>query len=73
MLCFGIFLVIGTIDFLITLGKHKQLEIREFPVSLYNQSNYVTITITGNANKKKASTETSEMYLDYIYLEPVNE
>lgn len=45
----------------------------EFPVSLYNQSNYVTITITGNANKKKASTETSEMYLDYIYLEPVNE
>ena len=30
-LCFGIFLVIGTIDFLITLGKHKQLEIREFP------------------------------------------
>ena len=45
----------------------------EFPVSLYNQSNYVTITITGNANKKKASTETSEMYLDYIYFEPVNE
>lgn len=45
----------------------------EFPVSLYNQSSYVTITITGNANKKKASTETSEMYLDYIYLEPVNE
>ena len=31
-LCFGIFLVIGTIDFLITLGKHKQLEIRELPV-----------------------------------------
>ena len=30
-LCFGIFLVIGTIDFLITLGKHKQLEIRELP------------------------------------------
>jgi hypothetical protein len=45
----------------------------EFPISLYNQSNYVTITISGNANAKKASTETSEMYLDYIYLEPVNE
>lgn len=45
----------------------------EFPVSLYNQSNYVTITISGNANAKKAKTETSEMYLDYIYLEPVNE
>ncbi len=45
----------------------------EFPVSLYNQSNYVTITISGNANAKKASTETSEMFLDYIYLEPVNE
>ena len=45
----------------------------EFPVSLYNQSNYVTITISGNASAKKAKTETSEMYLDYIYFEPVNE
>ena len=45
----------------------------EFPVSLYNQSNYVTITLSGNASAKKAKTETSEMWLDYIYLEPVNE
>lgn len=45
----------------------------QFPVSLYNQSNYVTITLSGNASAKKAKTETSEMWLDYIYLEPVNE
>ena len=31
--------------------------------------NNVKITLSGNANKKKASSETSEMYLDYMYLE----
>jgi Leucine-rich repeat (LRR) protein len=30
---------------------------------------YVNITLSGNANAKKVKTETSEMYLDYIYLE----
>ena len=45
----------------------------EFPVSLYRQSNYVTITISGNASGRRPDTETSEMFLDYIYLEPVNE
>ena len=67
---------IGTVEGNITPDDVSNMIVAanmEFPVSLYNQSNYVTITITGNANKKKASTETSEMYLDYIYLEPVNE
>ena len=45
----------------------------EFPVCQYGQSTYVTITLTGNANKRKTTSETSEMYLDYIYLEPVIE
>ena len=31
----------------------------------------VKITLSANANPKRAGTETSEMYLDYIYLEPV--
>lgn len=42
----------------------------EFPVSHYGQISDVTITIAGNANPKKKA-ETSIMYLDYIYLEPV--
>ena len=45
----------------------------EFPVCQFGQSTYVTITLTGNANKRKTTSETSEMYLDYIYLEPVIE
>ena len=45
----------------------------EFPVCQFGQSTYVTITLTGNANKRKTNSETSEMYLDYIYLEPVIE
>lgn len=45
----------------------------EFPVCQFGQSTYVTITLTGNANKRKTKDETSEMYLDYIYLEPVIE
>ena len=45
----------------------------EFPVCQYGQSTYVTITLSGNASVRKTSTETSEMYLDYIYLEPVIE
>ena len=31
ILCIAFFLVIGVIDFLITLGKHKQLQMREMP------------------------------------------
>jgi len=44
----------------------------EFPVCQFGQTTDVTITITGNANPKK-KTETSIIYLDYIYLEPVIE
>ena len=45
----------------------------DFPVCQYGQDkNYVKITIAGNANPK-TKTETSLMYLDYIYFEPVNE
>ena len=31
ILCFAFLLLIGIIDFLITLGKHKQLQMREMP------------------------------------------
>ena len=44
-----------------------------FPACQYGQSTYVTITISGNSKPIFASTETTEMYLDYIYLEPVIE
>lgn len=45
----------------------------DFPVCLYGQNNYVTITLSGAANSKPAAKETSIMYLDYIYFEPVIE
>ena len=45
----------------------------EFPVCLYGQNNHISIKITGAANAKPALKETSIMYLDYIYFEPVNE
>lgn len=45
----------------------------EFPVCQYGQNTNVTITLTGNAKKTQTKKETSEMYLDYIYLEPVIE
>jgi len=45
-----------------------------FPTCQYGQSTYVTIKLSGNAQGGPfVSKETSEMYLDYIYLEPVNE
>ena len=44
----------------------------EFPVCQFGQTTDVTVTINGNANPKK-KTETSIIYLDYIYLEPVIE
>ena len=44
----------------------------DFPVCQYGQSNDVTITIKGNANPK-SSAQSSIIYLDYIYLEPVIE
>ena len=31
VLCLSLFIVIGVIDLLITISKHKQLEIREMP------------------------------------------
>ena len=44
----------------------------DFPVCQYGQSNDVTITIKGNANPKQTK-QSSIIYLDYIYLEPVIE
>ena len=45
-----------------------------FPVCQYGRDGIdVTITISGNSKPIFASTETTEMYLDYIYLEPVIE
>ena len=45
-----------------------------FPVCQYGRDGIdVTITISGNSKPIFASKETTEMYLDYIYLEPVIE
>lgn len=44
----------------------------DFPVCQYGQTTDVTVTVTGAANPK-LKTETSVIYLDYIYLEPVIE
>lgn len=64
-------LIVGTDEY---VEKVNDLVIAEvdFPVCQYGQSNDVTITIKGNANPK-SSAQSSIIYLDYIYLEPVIE
>lgn len=59
-----------------TKGKITDLIVKEgmeFPACQYGQSTYVTITISGNSSPVLFQSETTEMYLDYIYLEPVIE
>jgi hypothetical protein len=56
-----------------TKANDKVIAEIDFPVCQYGQTTDVTITINGNANPKKTSTESSIIYLDYIYLEPVIE
>lgn len=57
-------------------GEITDLIVKEgmvFPACQYGQSTYVTITLSGNSLPIYVSKETTEMYLDYIYLEPVIE
>lgn len=57
-------------------GKITDRTVKEgwtFPTCQYGQNTDVTITISGNSKPIFASKETTEMYLDYIYLEPVIE